>query len=225
MRLRQLFKRKNDRIRELPLKQRFELVNFISSWLYGRYMGETEHDAIDHWYKIRELSRPKLSGSTSTLYRLTTVPIEYADRKKFKFKPHLNKVSSWSLSLRNIDNVVNTASDFNVDSKTARVAVSANIMNSSILATPKSIKNFIEEATFDFNEAFNNSKGVESPAAYGILYQYNEMNNIYKILDQYANNPDGYLKQAECIVELNDGPIDLINEKVYRIGLKWLDAE
>ena len=202
MRIRHLLE--NQAIHNLSYEERRELLEFVLSWLHGSFMGK--HNAKytnDMWTTINKLKPPFVNQKTYKLYRLITIPSVYAEKQKFKIKPHLNSISSWALDLKSLDSVMGIAYDHNqYDETTARIAISALINTKNILATPESIGEFIRLAMYDF-ESHDGTDDF--------------LNNAFEALDHFQNY-GSYYKQNECIVKLPDKFIEVTNEKIYRVG-------
>jgi GNAT superfamily N-acetyltransferase len=138
---------------EISDKERHEILRFIYHWMRGDYMSKhRDPTQIKMWKKIAEMFPPKV-GATVPLYRLITVPIEYADKPAFNIHPAPGILSSWSSTLVGIDAVAGVAREMVPALKmkdTARIAIRADIPGSDILATPASIKKAFATLAHDY---------------------------------------------------------------------------
>lgn len=212
-------------------------IKFILNWLSGEYMaGDIEvmdhvHEAARKW---EEYDKIFPSGVTKplALYRVITVPIEYADIKKFHIdQPAPGPVGSWTSTKIGLDTVAGVARELAEDdeelySKTARVAIGAIIQPENIIATYESLRDAFLSLVHDFEyeEAeqevdWNGGKyaQVTHPAYLG--YQDD---SFYEDLSEYIalfnDMPGGPYRQSEHIVRTTPVEANLIY--VYRKGLE-----
>ena len=147
------------KVKAMSDRDRHELLKFIHDWLAGSYMADGEstprgtHDPMEMWKKIAAIFPASVPGDLP-LYRLVTVPKANAADDMLTFKPARGKLSSWSSTLTGVDCVAGVAREFSDEHKTARVAINTMIPGSSIIATPKSIKEAFLTLSHDYMDRY-----------------------------------------------------------------------
>lgn len=226
-------------IQSMSDADRHTMLKFIGQWLAGSYMVGTRritpppHDPAIMWQHIAKLFPPKVPAQLR-LFRLITVPLAFAKKQHFVVKPAPGKVSSWSSTLVGIDAVAGVATDMthnygsNKDkTETARVAIEATLPGSTVLATPRSIRDAFMALSHDYFERYPETEHrVEKDGQTYISYSNPgypggddasfDMNEVGFYQD-VLNRPGGAYRQYEYIVR-SPSRVAATLVQVYRLG-------
>lgn len=192
--------------------ERLKWAAFIHYWLIGGYIGNKKNSAT-LWEKFAKTFPPK--AKTMPLYRLVTVPIQFAEQKMINFRPAPGAVGSWTTSLRGIEYVAGLAVEQTEDGnlhKTARVAIKATISGDAILATPVSIRDAFVKMTEGWYEKYGEGD-IPEPVRDKWNFYIDDVEYLRSTLKQRG----GYQRQSEVIVRTPPA-IKAEIVALYRVG-------
>lgn len=207
--------------------ERHAWLEFIHSWLAGKFMGKRDQTTLARWRRFAALFPPRVPTQIR-LYRLVTVPIATARREQFTFKPAPGPVSSWTRTLVGLDAVAGIAHDFRDSPRTARVGIVATIPGNLVLATPVSIRDAFMAMSHDYFARYPETE-VTRPDAEGRLIHsviwpgYPGGPNAKFSMDEIGflrdvlNRPGGHCRQYEYVVETPAQVVATVVQ-VYRVG-------
>jgi hypothetical protein len=208
--------------------ERHRILDFMYTWLRGSYMGDMTAGPYLVWKEISTLFPVKVTGDIK-LYRLVTVPVDYAEKKEFSFRPAPGKASSWCKNIAGLDYVAGIAYERNADVRaTARVAISAIIPAKDILATPTSIRKAVLEISKDYFTKYPDKEVcikrgkqtvptlVQHPDYPGGQSPNMDLSEV-DFLRSIVQWRGGYHRQHECVVETPERVVATM-ERIYRLG-------
>jgi|SRR6185437_10403274 len=236
MRLEEISFKPTDQVLAMSDTERHEWLTFIHDWLAGNYMRSTDASLLGKWRQLAQMFPPRVPKKLN-LFRLVTVPISYAKKSQFTFKPAPGKVSSWTRTLTGLDAVAGIAFEHNGgigsdgEAKTARIGIEATISGGLVLATPTSIRNAFMilshdyadryiETPYDYKKNGQKYSAVKFPGYPGGEIEHEVqgmgMSDVYSLQD-VLNRPGGHLHQYEYIIQ-TPPKVDATVVQHYRIG-------
>jgi hypothetical protein len=220
-------------------QEKYELAQYVYHWLSGNFMkgeGDWSHH-MNQWKLIHSMFPPRFPRDPVRLYRLVTLPLEFADKQDLVIAPGHGPLTSWSKTLSGIDAVMGVATDMNDDADTScRIAVTADIPTSWILATHTSMRDCFMSLTHDYFEKYPEVTEItKEPKPEGGFWEVHRTTNPgwpgdengdfrmddVGFLHDVMNRPGGHYKQYEVVV--NTPPkMEVKLVRVYRRGKEIL---
>lgn len=204
-------------------EERKNWIIFLHNWLGGTYMGHVDDQHVGRWTRFRDLF-PHGVTAPLPLYRVMTVPYQYADQKTFHIeRPAPGAVGSWTSTKIGLDTVAGVANEQIEDNGgTSRIGIGALIQAENIFATFKSLKqgylSLIHDWEFVDDPVIEKGKDGTYTTTYSSYLGDTSDDNLHMDLGHYqslfAEMPGGPYRQSEHIVLTT--PVDARLIYVYR---------
>lgn len=219
-------------VKALTDAERWEMISFIVNWIGGSHMSKADISHVAMWEKIAALFPPKVTGPMR-LFRVVTLPIEYADKDEFHLeRPAPGPIGSWTSTKVGLDTVAGIATDFaektpGLAKKTCRIAIAATIEPQDILMTIGSLKEAFLTLIHDYDAGNAEEYWKEEHPQHGTVMRsryktylgsddqlvLNELGYLWSLFIDYSGGP---YRQSEHIIRTR--PLDVKKILTYRVG-------